>query len=57
MSDQHAAEHDETQGPDDHAHGSEAQRPIDVQAWGALAAGIALGLVVALCIAVSTGAL
>lgn len=50
-------DHGETHGHDDHAHGSEALGPIDVQAWGALAVGIGLGLVVAVCVALSTGAL
>jgi hypothetical protein len=50
-------DHGETHGHDDHAHPSEAPGQIDVQAWGALALGIGLGLIVALCIAVSTGAL
>jgi hypothetical protein len=57
MSDEHADDHGATDPHDDHAHGSEAPGPIDVQAWGALAVGIGLGLVVALCIAASTGAL
>jgi hypothetical protein len=48
---------DEPHGPDDHAHGSEALGPVDVQAWGALAVGIGLGLIVAICVALSTGAL
>ena len=50
-------DHGETHGHDDHAHGSEALGPVDVQAWGALGIGIGLGLIVALCVAVSTGAL
>lgn len=50
-------DHGETHGHDDHAHGSEALGPIDVQAWGAFAVGIGLGLLVALCVALSTGAL
>jgi hypothetical protein len=50
-------DHGDTHGHDDHAHGSEALGPIDVQAWGALGIGIGLGLIVALCVAVSTGAL
>jgi hypothetical protein len=53
MSDEHGA----TDAHDDQANGSDSLGPIDVQAWGALAVGIALGLVVALCIAASTGAL
>jgi hypothetical protein len=50
-------DHGETHGHDDHAHGSQPLGPIDVQAWGALAVGIGLGLVVAVCVALSTGAL
>ena len=57
MSDEHADEHGATDAHDDHANHSDSLGPIDVQAWGALAVGIALGLVVALCIAASTGAL
>ena len=49
----HGAEH----GHDDHAHQGGALGPIDVPAWGALVGGIALGLVVAVCIGLSTGAL
>ena len=48
---------DEPQGHGDDAHGSETLGPIDVQAWGALALGIGLGLIVALCVSFSTGAL
>jgi hypothetical protein len=48
---------DESHGHADDAHGSETLGPIDVQAWGALALGIGLGLIVALCISFSTGAL
>ena len=50
-------DHGETHGHDDHAHGSEALGPIDVQAWGAFAVGIGLGLLVAVCVALSTGAI
>jgi hypothetical protein len=46
-------DHGETHGHDDHAHASEALGPIDVQAWGALALGIAAGLVVALCLVIT----
>jgi hypothetical protein len=47
----------EPAGHGDDAHGSETLGPIDVQAWGALALGIGLGLIVALCVSFSTGAL
>jgi hypothetical protein len=50
-------DHGETHGHDDHAHGSEPLGPIDAQAWGAFAVGIGLGLLVAVCVALSTGAL
>jgi hypothetical protein len=49
-------DHGDDHGHDDHAHGSEALGPIDVAAWGALALGIGLGLIVALCAGISTGA-
>jgi hypothetical protein len=42
---------------DDHAHPSEALGPVDFAAWGAGAAGVALGLVVAACLAFATGAI
>jgi hypothetical protein len=50
-------DHGEDHGHDDHADMTEPLGPLDVQAWGALAGGIALGLAVAACIALSTGAL
>ena len=43
--DEHAT--DDVHGHDDHSRGSEIG-PIDVRAWGALAVGVALGLVVVL---------
>lgn len=45
-------------GTNDHAHPGEgdALGPVDVAAWGAGAIGIAIGLVVAVCFAVATGA-
>ena len=46
-------DHGETHGHDDHAHASEAPGPVDVCAWGALAAGIGLGLLVALCLVIT----
>jgi hypothetical protein len=39
---------------DDHGHGGEALGPVDVRAWGALALGVAAGLVVALCLVITT---
>ena len=41
-----ADDHGDTHGHDDHAHGSEALGPLDMQAWGAAILGVALGLVV-----------
>ncbi len=47
------ADHGEGHGHDDHAHAGEAIAlgPIDVDAWGAAALGIAAGLAVALVLA------
>jgi hypothetical protein len=50
-------DHGEEHGHDDHADGDAPLGPLDVEAWGALAGGIALGLAVAACIALATGAL
>ena len=50
-------DHGGDHGHDDHAHDSEALGPIDTQAWGALALGIGLGLIVAVCVAFSTAAI
>ena len=46
-------DHGESHGHDDHAHGEYALGPVDAQAWGALALGIAAGLVVALCLVIT----
>jgi hypothetical protein len=48
------ADHGEDHGHDDHAHGADALGPVDMRLWGAFAAGIALGLVVAVGIALAT---
>ena len=49
-------DHGEDHGHEDHAHGDdEALGPLDLQAWGAGALGIAAGLAVALVMAASTG--
>ena len=51
-------DHGEDHGHDDHAHGDdEPLGPVDVTAWGAGLIGIAAGLVVAACLAASTGRL
>ena len=41
-----ADDHGEDHGHDDHGHGGEALGPINLQAWGAAALGIVLGLIV-----------
>ena len=51
--DDHGGDH----GHDDHAHAEDGLGPIDVAAWGAGVAGVAIGLVIAACFALSTGAL
>jgi len=50
------ADHGEEHGHDDHAHAGETLGPVDVQAWGALVGGIGLGLIVAICVAISVSA-
>jgi len=47
-------DHGETHGHDDHAHGVETLGPVDVRAWGALALGVGAGLLVALCLVITT---
>ncbi len=49
-----ADDHGETHGHDDHAHGTMALGPVDVLAWGALALGLGLGLLVAACLVITT---
>ena len=51
-----AADHGEDHGHHDHADTDEALGPIDAPAWAALVGGIALGLVVAVAILISTSA-
>jgi hypothetical protein len=47
-------DHGETDGHGDYGHDAgEAPGPWDVQRWGAFVAGIALGLLVALCLAMT----
>ena len=50
--DDHGADH----GHDDHAHAEEPLGPLDVAAWGAGIVGVALGLVIAACFALTTAA-
>jgi hypothetical protein len=51
----HAADdHGDGHGHDDSAHEAEALGPVDVQAWGALAIGVAAGLVIVLCLFLTT---
>ena len=50
-------DHGETHGHDDHAQAGEALGPVDVQAWGALVIGVAAGLLVALCLVITTSLL
>jgi ABC-type nickel/cobalt efflux system permease component RcnA len=47
-------DHGEADGHDDHAHGEEALGPVDVQAWGALIVGVAAGLLIVLCLVITT---
>ena len=52
-----ADDHGEDHGHDDHAHGSDALGPVDVQAWGALALGVAAGLAIVVCLVLTTSVL
>lgn len=49
-----ADDHGETHGHDDHAHAVEALGPPDVWTWGALALGVAAGLLVAACLVITS---
>lgn len=42
---------------DDHAHPEEPLGPVDLRAWGAGIAGIAIAAIVIACFAITTGAL
>ena len=42
-------------GGDAHGHGGEALGPIDVTMWGVGIVGVALGLLVVVCVAFATG--
>ena len=64
MSDTTSAGHDPAQASSDHGHndhggghghGGEALGPIDVTMWAVGILGVALGLLVAVCIAFATG--
>jgi hypothetical protein len=44
-------------GHDDHGHAGEELGPVDVQAWGALALGVAAGLLIVLCLVLTTSVL
>jgi hypothetical protein len=60
MSDPHAIDapdHGDDHGHDDHAHAETALGPIDVAAWGAGVAGIAIALAIAACFALATSTL
>jgi hypothetical protein len=47
-------DHGETHGHDDHAHAGDTLGPVDTLAWGALALGVGAGLLVALCLVITT---
>ena len=47
-------DHGETHGHDDHAHAEESLGPIDRLAWGALALGVGAGLLIVLCLVITT---
>lgn len=52
------SDHGDDLGHDDHAHDTdEVLGPIDTLAWGAGALGVLLGLVVAACFVLATGAI
>ncbi len=50
-------DHGDDHGHDDHAHPEEPLGPIDVAAWGAGALGVLVGVFMAACFALATGAL
>jgi hypothetical protein len=47
-------DHGDDHGHDDHAHAETALGSIDVAAWAAGVAGVAIGLVIAACFALAT---
>lgn len=46
--------HDEGPGHDGHGHAEEPLGPIDIQAWGAGALGVVIGLAVTACFVLAT---
>ena len=50
-------DHGDDHGHDDHAHADVALGPIDVAAWGAGVAGLAIALAIAFCFALATSSL
>jgi hypothetical protein len=51
-------DHGDDHGHDDHAHpDEETLGPINTAAWAAGIAGVAIGLAIALCFALATGAI
>jgi len=44
-------------GHDEHDHGGEALGPVDMAAWGALAIGVGAGLLIVLCLVITTSLL
>jgi hypothetical protein len=52
--DQMTEETHDARGHDDHADDAEALGPVDVQAWGAFLVGVAAGLVIVICLVMST---
>ncbi len=50
-------DHGDAHGHDDHGHTDEPLGPIDIQAWGAGALGVAIGLGVAACFVLATSAI
>ena len=47
-------DHGDDYGHDDHAHADEALGPIDVAAWGAGILGVAIAIVIAVCLSLGT---
>jgi hypothetical protein len=48
------ANHGDTDGRDDHAHGDEPLGPVDLAAWGAGVLGVGIAVVIAACFVLST---